>query len=92
MEYNTRTTYSDNIKKILLDYQYIEAVSKFDLASNNDQIVQYFSILGMNDPDILHSIMAVKEMIYCRYCLNDDQDVENSGVLYGERPYFAEES
>ena len=83
--------YQQNIKKILLDYQYIEAISKFDNACMHEHIVQYFTILGMHDPDIVHSIMTIKEMIYCNYSLNDYQDddiLQNSGILRGERKYF----
>jgi ribosomal protein S8 len=59
--------YSENIKKILLDYQYIEAVCKFDNMNHNDQLVLYFSLIGMDDPDIVHSIMTIKEMVYSKY-------------------------
>jgi hypothetical protein len=48
-------------------------------------------MIGMNDPDILHSICSVKEMIYSGYSLNDHQEdaiVENSGVLSGKTPYI----
>jgi len=87
-ELSAAKQYSENIKRILLDYQYIDAVTKFDNASHNDQIVQYFSIIGMNDPDILHSVMTIKEMIQGGYCLNGD-DLDNSGVLTGNRPFIA---
>lgn len=86
--------YQQNIKKILLDYQYIEAISKFDNACMHEHIVQYFTILGMHDPDIVHSLMTIKEMIYSGYCLNDyhsDDILHNSGILKGERVYFKQQ-
>lgn len=73
-----------------MDYQYIEAVSKFDNLNHNDQLVQYFSIIGMDDPDILHSMMSIKEMIYMKYEINEHTDdiANNSGILTGDRPYI----
>ena len=47
----------------------------------------------MEDADIFHSIMTVKEMIFCNYGLNEwqqDDVINNSGVLTGERPFVAQ--
>jgi hypothetical protein len=84
--------YKMNIRKILLDYQYIEAVVNHDIAHHNDQSIQYFSLVGMDDADIAHSLMSVKEMIYSGYQLNGYKDdiANNAGVLSGSRPYIVE--
>ena len=45
----------------------------------------------MEDSDIVHTIMAVKEMLYCGYRLNPDQAddlVANAGILTGDMPYI----
>jgi hypothetical protein len=45
----------------------------------------------MDDADIFHSIMTVKEMINCNYGLNDwqhDDIINNSGVLTGDRIFI----
>ena len=82
MEMNKQ--YSQNMKKILLDYQYIDAVQKLDVANYNAQIVQYFSIVGMDDPDITHSLMSVKEMIHAKYELNNIDQFNNDEILTGK--------
>jgi len=82
MEMNKQ--YSQNMKKILLDYQYIDAVQKLDAANYNEQIVQYFSIVGMDDPDITHSLMSVKEMIHAKYELNNIDQFNNDEILTGK--------
>lgn len=49
--------------------------------------------MGMEDADIVHSVMTVKEMISCGYQLNGslhDDLVSNEGVLTGDRSFFAE--
>ena len=53
--------------------------------------MSYFCTLGMDDADIFHSIMTVKEMIHCGYGLNTwqhDDVINNSGVLTGDRPFI----
>ena len=82
MEINKQ--YSQNMKKILLDYQYIDAVQKLDVANYNEQIVQYFSIVGMDDPDITHSLMSVKEMIHAKYEFNNIDQFNNDEILTGK--------
>jgi len=47
----------------------------------------------MEDADIVHTIMTIKEMIYCKYGLNEwqrDDVINNSGVLIGDRPFIAQ--
>lgn len=48
----------------------------------------------MEDSDIAHTIMTVKEMIHSGYQLNGSTDhiSNNSGVLTGNRPFFASEN
>ena len=56
-------------------------------------MVSYFCTIGMEDADIVHTIMTIKEMIFCDYCLNDfqyDDLVSNSGVLSADRPYMTD--
>lgn len=44
----------------------------------------------MDDADIAHSIMTVKEMEYKGYGLNDKfNEMSNHGILSGERPYIS---
>lgn len=76
--------YSYNMKKILLDYVYVDSVHKLDTANYNEQIVQYFSIVGMDDPDIAHSLMSVKEMIHCKYEVNSSEQFNNDEILTGK--------
>jgi len=47
-------------------------------------------MVGMEDPDIVHSMMSVKEMIFKNYQLNayTDDIANNSGVLTGNRPFI----
>lgn len=44
----------------------------------------------MDDPDIAHTILTVKEMICFKYELNNNKDpiTNNSGILTGDRPYL----
>lgn len=39
---------------------------------HDGQIVSYFAIMGMEDSDIIHTVMAVKEMINAGYALNSE--------------------
>ena len=44
----------------------------------------------MDDADIAHSIMTVKEMEYKRYGLNEKyNEMSNHGILTGDRPYIS---
>jgi len=44
----------------------------------------------MDDADIGHTIMTIKDMIYCGYELKEcsNGDIVNSGILRGEMPYI----
>ena len=43
----------------------------------------------MDDADIGHTIMTVKDMIYCGYELKENNgEITNSGILRGEMPYI----
>ena len=43
----------------------------------------------MDDADIGHTIMTVKDMIYSGYDLKEvNGDIVNSGILRGEMPYI----
>jgi hypothetical protein len=56
-----------------------------------EQLVSYYCSVGMRESDIIHSLMTVKEMIYCGYQLNEylfDDMVNNSKILTGEREFF----
>lgn len=45
----------------------------------------------MDDADIGHTIMSIKEMIYCGYELKEEQGVViNAGILKGNMPYINE--
>jgi len=50
--------------------------------------------VGMDDADIGHSIMTVKDMIYSGYDLKESSngDIINSGILRGEMPYIYDKS
>ena len=46
-------------------------------------------MIGMDDADIAHSIMTVKEMEHKGYGLNGKVDVmSNDGILTGDRPFI----
>lgn len=82
-----------SLRKVVLGSRYAEALQKFDQARGHDQLVSYFCSIGMEDADIVHSIMTVKEMIHCDYGLNDfqhDDLVSNAGVLDGDRPFMSD--
>ena len=66
-----QSTSNTKIKEFVLGHDFADALQKFDNANNHDQLVQYFATIGMDDADIVHSIMTVKEMIKCGYCLNE---------------------
>ena len=77
----------------MLGSRYAEALQKFDQARGHDQLVSYFCTIGMEDADIVHSIMSVKEMIFCDYQLNESQHDElesNYGILTGDRSFFVD--
>ena len=85
------TSSNTKIKDFVLGHDFADALQKFDNANNHDQLVQYFATIGMDDADTVHSIMTVKEMIKCGYCLNDyqsNEDVSNHGILTGDRPFI----
>ena len=43
----------------------------------------------MDDADIGHTIMSIKDMIYAGYYLKEDQGIViNSGILSGNMPYI----
>ena len=44
----------------------------------------------MDDADIGHTIMTVKDMVYSGYDLKESSngDIVNSGILRGEMPYI----
>lgn len=47
----------------------------------------------MDDADIGHTIMTVKDMIYCKYELKEiNGEITNSGILRGEMPYIYDKS
>lgn len=80
-------------RRAILGSRYAESLLKYDLSRGHDQLINYFCIVGMEDADILHSIMTVKEMIHCNYQLNSylhDDLVSNDGILTGDRAYFAD--
>lgn len=55
--------------------------------------MSYFCTIGMEDADIVHTIMTVKEMIHCDYQLNaflHDELQSNQGILTGERSFFVD--
>ena len=67
-----------------MDYDYVELMKNWDVQSReNDQLASYFCTIGMQDTDIMHTIMAVKEMIYCNYVV--DSEIDNSEILTGSR-------
>lgn len=50
-------------------------------------------MVGMDDADALHTVMSVKEMIYCGYGLNEhqmDAKITNHGILTGDRPFIGD--
>jgi hypothetical protein len=48
----------------------------------------------MDDADIGHSIMTIKDMIYCGYDLkeNPNGEIVNSGILTGQMPYIYDQN
>lgn len=50
---------------------------------DHGQLASYFCTIGMMDTDVIHTIMAVKEMIYCGYQI--EKGINNSEILTGER-------
>lgn len=46
----------------------------------------------MDDPDITHTLMTVKEMIHADFGLNNlkDEIGNNSGILSGKRAYYGQ--
>ena len=83
-----------SMRRTILGSRYAEALLKHDLSRGHDQLINYFCIVGMEDADILHSIMTVKEMIYCNYQLNSflyDDLVSNEGILTGDMAFFSDQ-
>lgn len=83
MKGSTRIT-KESLKKIVMDYEYVELIKNWDLQNrDSDELASYFCTIGMQDTDIIHTIMAVKEMIACEYVI--DAEIDNSQILTGER-------
>jgi hypothetical protein len=69
-----------------MNFSYIDRMQRFDEKRGKDQLVSYFCTVGMQDHDIIHTLMTIKEMINSGYGLNEWQDddlLNNSGVLTG---------
>lgn len=60
----------------------------------DNALAQYFATIGMEDADIVYTVMAVKEMIHYGYELNDaqfDDLIANGVILDGELPFCKEQ-
>ena len=69
-------------------------IQQHDNANKNEQLISYWCQIGLDDSDSLHSLMAVKEMIYAGYGVNANYDCKqttNSGILIGDREFIDSE-
>ena len=49
-------------RKVLIDEEYLKSLHKFDSDRGNDLLISYFCTIGMDEDDILHNIMNIKEL------------------------------
>ena len=83
-------------RHLIFDKEYCGQMTKLDVRGglHDGQLVSYFTIMGMEDSDIVHTVMAVKEMLHAGYKLNDQQYddlVSNAGILNGDVPYLRDD-
>ena len=73
-----------SLRNIVVDYDYVDLLKNMDKHNlDHGQLASYFCTIGMMDTDVIHTIMAVKEMIYCGYQI--EKGINNSEILTGER-------
>jgi hypothetical protein len=80
------------LRHLTLSEDYSRELNKLEQRGNleDNPLALYFATVGMDDADIAHSIMAVKEMIHYGYELNDaqfDELIANGVILDGELPF-----
>ena len=53
---------ANKIQQVLIDDEYLEKLHEFDKDRGNDLLISYFCTIGMDEDDIMHNIMNIKEI------------------------------
>ena len=67
-------------------------MQSYDSKPENESLATYYCDIGLDDADVLYSLMAIKEMEFCGYGLNEMDEcsiLNNSGILVGNRKFIS---